>query len=54
MLRLLPIVLIGLQLFALADDLPTPMSAFDYGYKSFLLYLRREDDNDRYVPFRST
>jgi hypothetical protein len=54
MLKFATIALLGLLKNTSAGTLPPPMSAFDNGSKSILLYLRREDDTDKYNPFRST
>ena len=54
MLKFVAIALLGLLKNTNADNIPTPMSAWDNGYNSILMYLRREDDTDKYNPFKST
>ena len=55
MLKYTVIALLGLFSNSQAvDATPLPMSAWDSGSNALLYYLRREDDTDRYTPFRST
>ena len=54
MLKYATLVFLGLLQNTEAATNPPPMSAWDNGFGSLLYYLRRDDDTDRYTPFRST
>jgi hypothetical protein len=54
MLKFATLVLLGLLKNTEAATNAPPMSRWDNGNGSVLMYLRREEDTDRYTPFRST